>query len=118
MKAARIKGIREIDYKEFPMPEVGPDDVLIRMRAVGMCGSDIHGFLGLIPDRRPPGLIMGHEASGEIVEIGRDCKTVSPGDRVVIDPCITCGRCYYCRRGSSNYGKTRRFPQSTESYST
>jgi L-iditol 2-dehydrogenase len=102
MKAARITGVRQISYEEVPDPEVGPEDVLVRVKAAGICGSDIHGFLGLIPERRPPGLIMGHEASGEVVQVARDGGGIGLGDRVVIDPSITCGNCYYCRRGLSN----------------
>ena len=99
MRAAIIEGARSLVIEERPDPVPGPGEVLVRIRATGVCGSDVHGFEGLIPDRRRPGLIMGHESSGEVVEIGSAAVGWEVGDRVAIDPQIYCGQCYSCLRG-------------------
>lgn len=99
MRAAIIKGTREMVIEERPSPSPNDEEVLIRIRASGICGSDVHGFDGRIPDRRPPGLIMGHEAAGEVVEVGNGVRLWREGDRVAIDPQISCGICESCRRG-------------------
>jgi L-iditol 2-dehydrogenase len=99
MKAAVLKRAGEIRIEERPAPKAGPGEVLVRIRASGICGSDIHGFQGKIPDRRPPGIIMGHEAAGEVAEVGAQAGCFKAGDRVAINPLIPCGECYSCRRG-------------------
>ncbi len=99
MKAAVLKGPKKIAVEERPVPKVAEGEALVRIRASGICGSDVHGFLGIIPKRRPVGLVMGHEAAGEIAEVGPGVSGFSPGDRVAINPLIPCGTCYSCRRG-------------------
>lgn len=99
MRAAILKGPRSIEIEERPRPRPKNADVLVRVRAVGVCGSDVHGFEGLIPDRRKPGLIMGHEAAGEVEKIGPESSKWRTGDRVAIDPQISCGNCASCKRG-------------------
>jgi 2-desacetyl-2-hydroxyethyl bacteriochlorophyllide A dehydrogenase len=102
MKAAIIKGPHKIEVEDRPVPVPGPGEVLVKIGSVGICGSDVHGFLGLSGKRRLPGLIMGHEASGEIAEIGPGIQDWKKGDRVSIDPQQACGTCLQCRRGWAN----------------
>jgi len=85
----------------MPQPEIGPDDVLIRVRACGICGSDVHGFDGSTGRRIPP-LVMGHEAAGEVAAAGAEVRDLRPGDRVTFDSTIYCGQCFYCARGEVN----------------
>jgi L-iditol 2-dehydrogenase len=84
-----------------PDPAIGPEEVLVRVEACGICGSDVHGYDGHTGRRIPP-LIMGHEAAGVIAEVGPDVKQFSPGDRVTVDSTVYCGKCFYCRRGDVN----------------
>ena len=86
---------------EMPVPEVADDDVLVRVRACGICGSDIHGYTGITGRRIPP-LVMGHEAAGVIERAGAAVTDFSPGDRVTFDSTVYCGRCDFCRRGDVN----------------
>jgi len=99
MRAAIFKGSGRMELEERPKPVARAGEVLVRIRAAGICGSDVHGFEGLIPDRRKPGLIMGHEAAGEVAETGDGVSRWKPGDRVAIDPQIPCGVCVSCLRG-------------------
>lgn len=99
-----MTGIGEIEIQERPVPEPGPGEVLVRIRSVGICGSDVHYFVeGKIGNFvvNPP-FILGHECSGEIVEVGKDVKNVKVGDRVALEPGVTCGRCEFCRSGAYN----------------
>src|SRR3989344_3544086 len=96
-----------LEYKDVPMPvRRGLDEVIIKMRAVGICGSDVHGFTGQTSRRIPP-IIMGHEVSGEIFEISRN-SAFKVGDRVVVDSTIFCGDCSYCKIGKVNLCDNRR----------
>ena len=90
-----------LDYTETPDPEVGPDDVLVRVKAVGICGSDIHGYTGRTGRRLPP-LIMGHEAAGIVETVGANVEGIAPGSRVCFDSTIYCNRCAACRQGRYN----------------
>lgn len=92
---------------DFPEPVLGEDDVLVRVRACGICGSDIHGWDGSSGRRHPP-LIMGHEASGEIARVGPRVTRWRAGDRVTFDSTIYCGGCDYCRSGQVNLCDQRR----------
>lgn len=93
-----------LELRECPVPEPGEAEVLIRIKANGICGSDIHFFkdgrLGNFKVTRP--YIPGHEASGVIVGTGRGVKGFADGDRVIIEPGIACGHCSYCRAGRYN----------------
>jgi L-iditol 2-dehydrogenase len=91
----------------FPDPTPGEDEVLLRVRACGICGSDIHGWDGSTGRRRPP-LIMGHEASGEIIAVGPKAGRWKAGDRVTFDSTISCGECGPCRVGQVNLCENRR----------
>lgn len=107
MKALMLQQYNQFEYVESPKPEYGPKDVLIEVRACGICGSDIHGMDGSSGRRVPP-LIMGHEAAGVVADIGSDVTACQVGDRVTFDSMISCGSCYFCRAGSPNLCDDRR----------
>lgn len=102
MKAVLLKAVGQLTMVEAerPVPD-GRDEVLIRIAAVGVCGSEIHAFKGTHPFRKPPS-ILGHEVTGQVVEVGADVHGISPGDRVFVDPQWTCGECKWCRSGRHN----------------
>ena len=85
---------RASDYRSFM-----PQDVLIRVKAAAICGSDLHIFKGRHPSAPLP-VAIGHELSGEVLSTGGKVSRVKEGDRVVIEPVIVCGRCHFCRRGT------------------
>lgn len=102
MRAAVIRmedGKKVLRTEEVENPTVGDRDVLIRVRAAGICGSDSHGFIDSAGTSRRDGLIMGHEAAGEVLAVGSAVTRAAIGDRVTIDPQVTCGECVSCRLG-------------------
>ena len=101
MKGLLLRKYMELEVADLPQPEIGPRDVLIRVRACGICGSDVHGLDGSTGRRIPP-LVMGHEAAGVISRDWRDVKAWKPGDRVTFDSTVSCGRCHFCRQGEIN----------------
>jgi L-iditol 2-dehydrogenase len=101
MKGLLLKQYMDLEVTDLPQPEIGPGDVLVRVRACGICGSDVHGLDGSTGRRIPP-LVMGHEAAGVIAEVGRNIKQWKPGDRVTFDSTVSCGQCHFCRRGDIN----------------
>jgi L-iditol 2-dehydrogenase len=107
MKALLLTAPTQLELVDFPNPAPAADEVLVRVRACGICGSDIHGWDGSTGRRRPP-LIMGHEASGEIAAAGPEVKRWKVGDRVTFDSTISCGQCQYCRTGQVNLCDNRR----------
>ena len=107
MKALLLEDYKKLTVSDMPVPEVGAADVLVAIRACGICGSDIHGFDGSSGRRIPP-LIMGHEASGVVAKTGSTVKTVSEGDRVTFDSMVSCGSCSFCQRGQMNLCDDRR----------
>ncbi len=88
-------------YTDLPDPVVGDDDVLVRVRACGICGSDVAGHTGKTGRRLPP-LIMGHEAAGVVERTGRKATDFAPGDRVCFDSTVYCNKCPACRQGLFN----------------
>jgi L-iditol 2-dehydrogenase len=90
-----------LEMVEMPVPVIGPDDVLVRVRACGICGSDVHGLDGKTGRRIPP-LVMGHEAAGEVADAGANVTDLRAGDRVTFDSTVYCGRCFHCVRGERN----------------
>jgi len=90
-----------IEIKEVPVPEVKPGQVLVAMKRVGVCGSDIHVFHGQHPYVTYP-LTQGHEVSGEIVALGEGVTSLAIGQKVTIEPQVTCGQCHPCRHGKYN----------------
>lgn len=101
MKALLLETYSHLEVKDVPLPEVGPEDVLIRVAACGICGSDVHGYDGSSGRRIPP-LVMGHEAAGVIAAVGSGVEGWAEGDRVTFDSTVYCGRCEYCNRGEVN----------------
>src|SRR5258706_2392795 len=101
MKALLLSDYSKLALTEMPTPTIGDDEVLVRVRACGICGSDIHGYDGSTGRRIPP-LVMGHEAAGEIEQVGAAVKDFRAGDRVTFDSTVSCGRCDYCKRGQIN----------------
>lgn len=107
MKALVLVDRNRFEYSDVPLPEIGPDEVLIDVRACGICGSDVHGMDGSTGRRRPP-IIMGHEASGVIERVGESVTEWRAGDRVTFDSTIYCGECAYCHAGRVNLCDNRR----------
>ena len=95
-----------MEYTDFLQPTVGDDDVLIRVKACGICGSDVQGFTGKTGRRIPP-LIMGHEAAGSIEDIGKSVTDFKKGDRVCFDSTVYCNKCSPCRKGFYNRCENR-----------
>ncbi len=107
MKALLLTDYTKLDVTDIPRPEVGPDDLLVRVASCGICGSDVHGYDGSTGRRIPP-IVMGHEASGVVAEAGADVRRFRPGDRVTFDSTISCGTCYFCVGGRLNLCDRRR----------
>ena len=101
MKAIVIHAPEEISIREVPHPERRENEVLIRVRGMGICGSDIGAYRGTNPLVTYP-RIIGHEIAGEVLEAPRGETEMMPGDRVVIEPYVYCGRCYPCLNGRTN----------------
>jgi L-iditol 2-dehydrogenase len=107
MKALILTDRSKFSFTETPAPRLGAEDVLVAVRACGICGSDVHGMDGSTGRRRPP-IIMGHEASGTIAQVGSEVADWKPGDRVTFDSTVYCGQCGYCREGRINLCDHRR----------
>ncbi len=104
MKAAVMSAPFEIDIVEMPLPELRDDEVLVKVMAVGVCGSDIHyyehGRIGRFVVEKP--IILGHECAGIVEAVGAAVTKFKPGDRVAVEPGVTCGRCPACKEGRYN----------------
>ena len=101
MKALLLSEYKKLSVVDMPTPEIGDEDVLVRVRACGICGSDIHGYDGSTGRRIPP-LVMGHEAAGVVERAGRNVRHFKAGDRVTFDSTVSCGKCDFCRSGRIN----------------
>ena len=101
MRALLLSEYKKLSVVEMPTPAIGDDEVLVRVRACGICGSDIHGYDGSTGRRIPP-LVMGHEAAGVIERVGQGVRGLAAGDRVSFDSTVSCGTCDFCRRGQIN----------------
>src|SRR5881398_2466104 len=101
MKALLLSKNKHLEMTDLPVPRAEPGEVLIRVKACGICGSDVHGYDGTSGRRIPP-LVMGHEASGTVAAVGPGVTRTREGDRVTFDSTIYCGKCEYCRRGEVN----------------
>jgi threonine dehydrogenase-like Zn-dependent dehydrogenase len=91
----------KFELRDVPVPQCGDDELLVRVKAVGICGSDVHGYTGTTGRRIPP-LIMGHEAGGVVEAVGRNVKNASAGDRITFDSTVYCNQCSACRQGRVN----------------
>ncbi|MBQ9273809.1 MAG: alcohol dehydrogenase catalytic domain-containing protein [Succinivibrio sp.] len=92
---------KTITMREVPVPQPGPDQVLVKIKKIGVCGSDIHVYHGTHPYTSYP-VTQGHEVSGQIVAVGEYVKDLKEGQRVTIEPQVFCGRCYPCLHGKYN----------------
>jgi 2-desacetyl-2-hydroxyethyl bacteriochlorophyllide A dehydrogenase len=108
MKALVYKGPKMLVVEEVPVPEIGEYDVLVKVRASGICGSDTHGYLGGT-GRRAPGVIMGHEFSGQVEATGNGVTGWNKGDRVIVQPSIFCGECFYCKQEKTHLCLNKKF---------
>lgn len=102
MRAALLYGVRDVRVEEVPVRQPDPDQALIRIRACGICPTDVRSYTGERKSANFP-RTLGHEWVGEIVEMGKEFHGFRMGDRVAPDWRAVCGRCYYCRRGIFNY---------------
>ena len=102
MKAAVLEGIKKITVKtDVPEPTVGPRDVLVRARACGICGTDVHIWEGDFFPTFP--LVPGHELAGEVARVGAEVTDLAVGDRVMVDPTVTCEECHFCMINRQNH---------------
>jgi len=92
---------KHITFREVPVPEPGPDQVLVKIKRIGVCGSDIHVWHGTHPYTSYP-VTQGHEVSGQIVSLGEYVKDLAVGQKVTIEPQVFCGRCHPCLHGKYN----------------
>ena len=98
MRAQVVVAPNVMELREIPIPEITEDEVLVKIKYCGICGSDWSIYTGkYVPDRLP--LVTGHEMFGVVEEVGANAKGIKAGDRVAIDICLPCGTCYFCRRG-------------------
>ena len=105
MKAAVLHAVGDLRIEDVPVPRLTrPDDVLVRIRSVGVCGSDIHYFregrIGRYIVEKP--MVLGHECAGDVVEVGEAVAHLKPGDAVALEPGIPCRKCVFCRTGRYN----------------
>ena len=107
MKALVLKEYKKFEVEEIKAPVNNEDEVLVKIEACGICGSDVHGMDGSTGRRQPP-MVMGHEAAGIIEAVGSNVKGFSVGDRVTFDSTIYCGKCSYCLQGEINLCEDRR----------
>lgn len=103
-KGIFMHGTNDMIWKDIPVPTVKDDEVLVKVEAVGICGSDMHYYQhGRIGDFVVEGdFILGHESAGEVVEVGKNVKNLKVGDRVALEPGKTCGKCEFCKSGLYN----------------
>ncbi|WP_027086278.1 NAD(P)-dependent alcohol dehydrogenase [Cohnella panacarvi] len=104
MKAAVLESQGKIEVKEVPIPSVKPDEALVQVKCIGICGSDVHyyehGRIGRYEVKQP--IILGHELAGVVTEVGENVQHIKVGDRVAVEPGVTCGRCENCKSGRYN----------------
>jgi len=106
MKAVRLVEVHKpLELQEIPIPQIGPSDVLVRVKVAGICHSDAHYRAGVSPVRPLP-MTLGHEVSGVVEEVGADAHHFKPGDRVCLHYLVSCGNCEYCSRGSEQFCTT------------
>ena len=102
MKAAVLEGIKKVTVRsDVPEPSIGPRDVLVRSKACGICGTDVHIWEGDFFPTFP--LVPGHELAGEVVKVGDEVEGLAPGDRVMVDPTVTCEECHFCMINRQNH---------------
>src|SRR5882672_2025064 len=100
MRAAVIKESHEVSVVSVEDPTPGPREVVVDVAACGLCGTDLHILQGEFAPSLP--IVPGHEFAGEVVAVGTEVDSLSPGDRVAVDPSLYCNECHYCRLGRNN----------------
>ncbi|MBI4833510.1 MAG: zinc-binding dehydrogenase [Planctomycetes bacterium] len=107
MKAAVFHGEKKpLTIEEYPKPQIGPDDILVKVAACGVCHTDLHYIDHGVPTVKKPPMILGHEAAGTVAETGANVKNLKVDDRVLLPAVLTCGTCEFCRIGRENICKT------------
>jgi len=106
MKALLLSQYNQLDIADLPAPEPGEGEILVRVAACGICGSDVHGYDGASGRRIPP-IVMGHEAAGVVASVGAGVSNFKPGDRVTFDSTVYCGQCDFCLQGEINLCNNR-----------
>ena len=106
MKALLLSQYNQLDIADLPAPVPGQDEILVRVAACGICGSDVHGYDGTSGRRIPP-IVMGHEAAGVVAAVGTGVSKFKPGDRVTFDSTVYCGQCEFCLQGEINLCNNR-----------
>src|SRR5438045_3373716 len=101
MKAMLLTDKKKLQLTDMEMPVAGSGDLLVRVKACGICGSDVHGY-DLSTGRRIPPIVMGHEAAGVVESVGAGVKDFATGERVTFDSMVSCGVCGFCRAGDIN----------------
>ena len=101
MRALLLSEYKHLEVTDLSTPIPGPEDVLVRVAACGICGSDVHGYDGSSGRRIPP-VVMGHEAAGVVEAVGSVVHGFEVGDRVTFDSTVYCGVCEFCLRGEMN----------------
>src|SRR5205809_7330163 len=109
MKALLLSKNKHLEMTDLQVPRAEPGEVLVRVAACGICGSDVHGYDGSSGRRIPP-IVMGHVAAGRIAAIGSGVTGFTEGDRVTFDSTAYCGTCGYCRRGAVILCDNRQVP--------
>ncbi|WP_337997570.1 zinc-dependent alcohol dehydrogenase [Oleispirillum naphthae] len=109
MKAAVVTGKEIVTIEDVDVPTPKDDEVLIKIKTAGVCGSDLHLFRGTHAFRKPPA-ILGHEMAGDIVKVGKDVKRFKLGDRVTVEPQVGCGTCEFCKQGLTNLCVGKKVP--------
>ena len=89
----------KIEFNNIPVPEIKDGEVLIKIKSIGICGTDLHVYHGRHPYTPYP-VVQGHEVSGEISKLGKGVEQFKVGDKVTIQPQVTCGKCYSCTHGN------------------
>nr|GMC98476.1 L-idonate 5-dehydrogenase-like [Ipomoea batatas] len=102
--AAWLVGVRTLQIQPYILPPLGPHEVKVRIKALGICGSDVHHFKHMrcasFVVKKP--MVIGHECAGIIEEVGSQVKSLAVGDRVALEPGISCGECHLCKQGRYN----------------
>ena len=101
MKALLLSQYQRLEVTDIPVPTPKPDELLVRVAACGICGSDVHGYDGSSGRRIPP-IVMGHEAAGIVESVGSAVDGFTKGNRVTFDSTVYCGECGNCLRGDVN----------------
>jgi len=101
MKVLLLSEYKKLEITDLPVPVPGPHELLVKVAACGICGSDVHGYDGSSGRRIPP-IVMGHEAAGVVARVGEGVKNIKEGDRVTFDSTIYCGECAFCNRDEMN----------------